>query len=181
MKKYKNSYNYGKRVTNPYTMIISTAIFCLWLISGNDYDDTYVREQDPVMKPVVVEQEETVEEKIKRYFPKSHVTMLAVAKAESGLNHKAQNWNCWYNEDKTVVYQSKVEGSHSTSCKKGHRKYSWSIDCGVLMRNYVGVKECPEVTIDEHLQEMAELSKARGFQPWYAWSNGSYKKFLASK
>lgn len=166
-------------------VLSSSILACAVLANYGSVDRVYVAEkpqEQAFMVPVIVEpKEESIEEKFKRHFPKSHVTFLAIAKAESGLDHSQQNWNCWYNNDRTIVYPEKVKGSHSTSCKKEHRKYSWSIDCGVLMKNYIGVKECPEVDIDTHLAEMAELSKKRGFQPWYAWSNGSYKKFLASK
>lgn len=178
----------GQFIHNKFTnwriwAISSTLLFCLIAANYGNQDRVYVAEKPQVeafLVPVVVTPPETIEEKFQRYFPKSHVTFLAIAHAESGLDHSQKNWNCWYNSDRSVVYPSKVKGSHSTSCKKEHRKYSWSMDCGLLMKNYIGVKECPVVDIDTHLEEMAELSKKRGFQPWFAWSNGSYKKFLAS-
>lgn len=123
-----------------------------------------------------------VKSKIKQYFPNSHVTMTAIATAESHLNNEAMNWNCYYNKNRTVVYTERVEGAHSTSCKKEHRKYSWSIDCFVLMKNYIGIKDCPtDVTLDEHLKEMAELSKKRGYQPWSAYNSGAHEKYLTQK
>lgn len=170
---------------NPLSVGIALVIGLIWCCTSGQYDDIYTADQVVEKKEVKVEEKELtkadVKLKIQEYFPRSHETMLAVAYAESGLNHNAQNWNCWYNENETIVYPSKVKGSHSTSCKKSHRAYSWSIDCGILMKNHIGLKVCPEVTIDEHLQEMAELSKARGFNPWFAFSNGSYKKYLAQK
>lgn len=154
-------------------------LFCLTTAHYSNIEYKYVAEKEQAfMVPIIVEPEPTVEDKIKQHFPKSYKTMIAVAKAESGLDHSQQNWNCWYNKDRTIVYPEKVKGSHSTSCKKEHRKYSWSMDCGLLMKNYIGVKECPEVDIDTHLEEMAELSKKRGFTPWYAWSNGSYLAYM---
>ncbi len=165
-------------------IILATILFCLTASSYGNAERVYVAEkpqEQAFMMPVIVEpKEETIEEKFKRYFPKSHKTMLAIAKAESNLNPEAKNWNCYYNDDMTIVYETRVKGSHSAACKKEHRKYSWSMDCGLLMKNYIGVKECPEVDIDIHLEEMAELSKRRGYSPWVAWSNGSFKKYLAN-
>ena len=167
---------------NPLSVGIALVIGLIWCCTPGQYDDVYVAE--PEVTPVVkVEAKELtkaeIESKIKLHFPKSYHTMIAVAYAESGLNHNSQNWNCWYNKDETIVYSSKVQGSHSTSCKKSHRVYSWSIDCGTLMKNYIGITQCPNVSVDEHLKEMAELSKSRGFNPWFGYTNGSYKKYLA--
>lgn len=181
MKKYSHSYNYGKRI-NPVSIGISLVIAFIWCISG-DYDDTYVADKPEVsvfMTATVVEnpENESIETKIRKYFPRSSKTMLAVAYAESGLNHDAQNWNCYYSHG--VATTTPIKGG-SRSCEKKDRALAWSMDCGVLMKNYIGVKQCPKVDVDEHLQEMAELSKARGFQPWVAYSNGSYKKYLSQK
>lgn len=61
------------------------------------------------------------------------------------------------------------------ACKKQHRIYSWSIDCFLLQKNYIGLKTCPkDVTVDEHLKEVAELSKVCGFKCWSAYNNKSY-------
>lgn len=170
---------------NPLSVSIALVIGLLWVYSPAEYEDVYVAEPVKEVEQVKVTKQELtkkdIEEKIKFYFPRSYPTMTAVAYAESGLNHNSQNWNCWYNKDETIVYSRKVKGSHSTSCKKSHRAYSWSIDCGTLMKNYIAIKTCPDVSVDEHLKEMAELSKARGFNPWFGYTNGSYKKYLANK
>lgn len=117
--------------------------------------------------------EETVEDKIVKHFPRSHKTMIAIAKAESNMNPNAKNWNCYYNEDETIVYNTKVKGSHSTFCKKTHRVYAWSVDCGILQMN-VRSKDCPVETIDEHLEKAAELSRIQGLHAWVAYKNNSY-------
>jgi hypothetical protein len=146
------------------------------LANYGNTEKVYVAEvkEQVFLAPVIVQPEETVEEKIKRYFPRSHKTMLAIAKAESGLDNNAVNWNCYYNDEMTIVYETRVKGSHSAACKKGHRKYAWSVDCFVLQANYKG-KSCPtDVTIDQHLEEMAELSKKRSFSPWVAWQKGMH-------
>lgn len=157
-------------------ILSSSILACAVLANYGNADRVYVAEkpqEQAFMMPVIVEpKEETIEEKFKRYFPKSHTTMLAIAKAESGLDNTAINWNCHYNDDMTIVYETKVKGSHSAACKPNHRKYAWSVDCFLLQANYKG-KTCPtDVTLDEHLEEMAELSKKRHFQPWIAWQKG---------
>ena len=155
---------------------------CVILSNYGNVVKVYVAEvqQQAFLLPVIVEPEKTIEEKFKRYFPKSHVTMLAIAKAESGLNNEAKNWNCYYNKTETVVYETKVKGSHSRSCKKEHRKYAWSVDCGVLQLSVKG-KVCPVEDIDTHLEKAAELSKVQGKEAWVVYNTGAYKKHLTSK
>ena len=99
-----HKYKHGGRVFNPYTFVFSTLILVLWMISEvNHYDDTYVRENEPqvFLAPVIVDhpEDESIETKIRKYFPRSHVTMIAIAHAESGMNNSAKNWNCWYDKD----------------------------------------------------------------------------------
>lgn len=184
MKNKSHAYKYGSRVLNWRVAVLSiTIVWCAVMGYHADDDNTYVREPDEMavfMTATVVEPEPTIEEKFQQYFPKNHRTMLAIAKAESGLNESAQNWNCWYNKDETIVYKSKVKGSHSTSCKKQDRKHAWSMDCNILQASYIGVKECPKLTIDQHLKEMAELSKVQGFGAWFSWRDGKHLKYLAS-
>jgi hypothetical protein len=135
--------------------------------------------KDMVKGPV---SKDAVKNKIKEYFPNSYIIMTAIANAESHFNNDAMNWNCYYNKDKSIVYTTRVKGSHSTFCKPEHRKYSWSIDCFVFMKNYVGLKECPkDITLDEHLAEMAVLSKQRGFQPWSSYNAGVHEEYLTQK
>lgn len=181
MKSHK--YKTGRRVMNWRVGVLTlTIIYCAVMGYHSNDDLTYVREPDEMavfMTATVVDhpEDESVETKIRKYFPKSHKTMIAVAYAESGLDHEAMNWNCYYYKGKATTTPIKWG---SKSCNKEDRKLSWSIDCGVLMKNYIGIKTCPKVSVDEHLQEMAELSKKRGFQPWSAYNNKSYIKYLAS-
>lgn len=121
-----------------------------------------------------------IEARIVKFFPKSNKTMVAIAKAESGLNINAKNWNCFYNEDKSIVYRTRVKGSHSTSCKKEHRSFSYSVDCNVLQRNVQG-QVCPKQTLDEHLADVAKLSKVQGLQAWSVFNNGLHERHLAEK
>jgi len=135
-----------------------------------------------VIKPVVAPAttaEPTVEDKIRQYFPRSWKTMIAVAKAESHMSMNAKGWNCFYNEDETIVYTSKVKGSHSTHCKTSHRKYAWSVDCFLLQKNYKG-QQCPKgMTLDKHLQEVADLSRVQGLGAWTSYNDGKHLKYLA--
>ena len=184
MKKYSHSRKYGNRITNPYTLIFSTAIFCIWLMSENNhYDNTYVREPDVYMKPVVVEVKkvESIEDKIMHYFPRNGKTMIAVAHAESGMDMNAKGWNCYYNADETIVYSTRVKGAHSGACKKEHRSFAWSVDCFLLQRNYKG-QECPyDITLDDHLKDVAELSKVQGLSAWVSYNRGAHLKYLSQK
>jgi hypothetical protein len=183
MKSHK--YKTGRRVMNWRVWVIVLTIISVWVMShyGN-MDNTYVAEkkQDMFMKPVVVERvkEESIEGKIKFYFPRSHKTMLAIAKAESGLSMRAKNWNCYYYHGKATT--TPVKGG-SRACKTEDRKLAHSVDCYVLQDNQEdGITNCQEyMTVDKHLAEMAELSKKCGLQCWSAYNNGSYKKYLAQQ
>jgi len=163
------------------TLVLSSTILFVALTGhySNLDSDVYVAEPNVYMEPVVVEQE-SIESKIKKYFPRSHVSMIAIAHAESGMNPEAKNWNCYYNKNETIVYSTRVKGSHSTACKKQHRKYAWSVDCGILQLSVKG-KECPNEDIDTHLQKAANLSRVQGKDAWVVYKTGAYKKYLADK
>lgn len=164
---YKRTYykEYGALVT---------FIFITFLSLTPIEDQVYVREVKPVEATVVEVKEETMEQKIVKHFPRSHKTMIAIAYAESGMKMEAKGFNCYYNDDMTIVYETRVKGSHSAACKPSHRKYAWSVDCFALQRNYKG-QECPKgVTVDAHLEEVAELSKVQGLQAWSSFNNGRY-------
>lgn len=182
MKKYSHSRSYGSRVFNWRTLIVSvTVVSCLVVSNYSNRDLSYVAESsEPIafLVPMIVEPEPTVEDKIKEYFPRNWKTMIAIAHAESNMNHDAVGYNCYYNKKETVVYLERIKGSHSTACKKEHRKYAWSVDCGILQRNHKG-RECPDVSVDEHLEDVANLSKKQGLQAWVTYNTGAYKKYLA--
>lgn len=108
----------------------------------------------------VIEKPKTTTEKISEKLPKE---FLAIARAESGMNPRAKNWNCWY-------------GEVSRSCDKADRPRAWSVDCGLFQKNVLGT-ECPErlFDVDININETASLYESRGFQPWSAsmhvWTN----------
>jgi hypothetical protein len=138
--------------------------------------ETYTAEPQVIATTTpVVKKQLTIEDKIRSHFPKSHKTIIAIAHAESGMNNNAIGYNCYYNSDETIVYETKVKGSHSRACQPNHRKYSWSVDCFLLQKNYPGRKTCPkDVTLDQHLKEVAELSRVQGLSAWTSYTNGSY-------
>jgi len=164
---------------NPLSVGIALVIGLIWACTPAQYDDVYVAE--PVDNQLAIENrivdnqltKKEIEDKIREYFPRSYKTMIPIAYAESGLNPNAKGWNCFYNKDETVVYSSRVKGSHSTACKKSHRVYAYSVDCNVLQRNVKG-QVCPNITLDEHLQEVAALSKVQGFKAWSAFNQGKH-------
>ena len=162
---------------NPLSVSLALVIALMWLCTPPDYDDVYVAEPEVFMQPIVVEVEPTPEQKIQQYFPRSWKTMIAIAHAESQMNPKAKGWNCYYNKDETIVYSTRVKGAHSTACKPSHRNLAYSVDCNILQRNVKG-QVCPEQTLDEHLQEVAELSRVQGLSAWSAYNNKSYLKYL---
>ena len=182
MKNKSHKYRSGKRV-NPLSISIALLIAFIWCISGNNYDDTYVREPKPVavyMTATVVDhpQDESIETKIRKYFPRHGTTMIAIAHAESGMSMKAKGYNCYYSNGKATT--TPIKGG-SKACKVEDRGIAWSVDCFALQRNYIG-KECPKgVTADEHLKEVADLSRVQGLDAWTVYRTGAYKRYLAQQ
>lgn len=174
-KKYSHSRQYGKRV-NLLSISIALLIGTIFYIIPNDYGtEIYAQPNDIQLKEVVETRltKADIENKIKFYFPRSWPTMIPIAYAESGLNINAKGYNCYYNQDKTIVYATRVKGSHSTACKPSHRSFAYSVDCNVLQRNVKG-QVCPKKTLDEHLKEVADLSRVQGLQAWSSFNQGKH-------
>lgn len=95
---------------------------------------------------------------------------VAIFTAESGLNPKAMNWNCEYQENGRLV---------SRACNKEDRERAWSVDCGVAQLNFAGTI-CPEQAFDPMWNlRMARLKYDRqGKEAWVASWDDNYKKFL---
>lgn len=110
-------------------------------------------------------------------FPKNGEVMVAIALAESNLQVNAQGFNCFYK--KGVLYKERVKGAVSRHCDKGDEVYAWSTDCFPLQRNYVGTTKCPDVPIEQHIKEVAELSRVCDLNCWSAYNNGSWKSKLS--
>lgn len=179
--KKNHQYKTGRRIMNWRVVVLSATVLWCAVAGYHSNDDlTYTREHQEYPLPVFVKEEvkePTIEDKIRQYFPRNWKTMIAIAHAESKMNNNAIGYNCWYKGD--VVYKEKVIGAESKACKKHDRKYSWSIDCFLLQKNYVGLKECPKnVTLEQHLQEVSELSKVQGLQAWSSFNSGAHKKYL---
>jgi hypothetical protein len=175
MKSHK--YVYGGRINWRSLTIAFTLAFCAFLGSYVDRDEVYIadKSEEVLMKPVVV-QEPTMEDKIREYFPRNWKTMVAIAHAESHMDMQAKGYNCFYYHGKATT--TPIKGG-SKACKIEDRHLSYSVDCFILQRNYKG-KECPSnVSLDQHLKEVAELSKVQNLNAWSSFNNGSYKRFLA--
>lgn len=170
IKPRSHKYKHGGRVLGWRVWVIIFTIFAIWVLShyGN-MDNTYTREVNDdqlFMKPVVVEPEPTIEDKIREYFPRNWKTMIAIAHAESRMNMNAVGYNCMYN-------------GVSKACKKEDRSKAWSVDCFVLQKNYPGRKTCPEgVTLDMHLRESANLSRVQGLQAWVTYNTKMHEQYL---
>lgn len=130
-------------------------------------------EWDPCgLTSVICEGERTgVEAVIADTFPEEPDTMIAIAKAESGLNVKAMGWNCRYTRKDGTMY--------STACVPGDRGKAWSVDCGLMQINTPG-KVCPSELFDvEHNLSIARKKYERqGKDAWVAHWTNSYKKYL---
>ena len=102
---------------------------------------------------VVVEKPKTTTEKILEKLPKE---FIAIARAESGMNPRAQNWNCRYD-------------GVSKPCLPADRPLAWSVDCGLFQINTEGT-HCPEslFDLDINISKALDLYSTRGMQPWKA-------------
>ncbi len=99
---------------------------------------------------IVEVKELTIEEKIAKAFPENPAVMIAVFKAESGLNPMATNKN--------------TNGSR---------------DIGIAQINSVhGHDDLEMFDVDKNLKVAREIYDKQGILAWYGFSNGSYKKFM---
>lgn len=160
-------------------VLVATILFCFIASHYGNKDNTYVaeREVSVYMTATVVDhpEDESIETKIRKYFPRSHKTIIAIAKAESQMNPKAVGYNCFYYQGKATT--TPIKGG-SKSCKVEDRKLAWSRDCGLLQLNTTA-KSCPKETVDQHLQRAAELSRVQGLQAWVTFNTGAHEKHLA--
>lgn len=178
MKTQSHQYKTGRRIVSPYTFIFSVAIFCIWLVSNQGYDNTYVSDHINHDAVVVTEKKEvTVEDKIREYFPKNWKTMVAVAHAESQMNQKAVGYNCYYADG--IATSTAIKGG-SRSCDVKDRSLAWSRDCGLLQINTTK-KSCPKETLDEHLKRAADLSRSQGLGAWVTYNENLHAKYLTNK
>ena len=105
---------------------------------------------EPVQAKEIEVKELTIEEKISKMFPENPTVMIAVAKAESGLDPMATNRNT-----------------------NGTR------DIGILMVNSVhGYDDLEMFDVDKNLAAAREVYDKQGITAWSAFNNGSYKKFM---
>jgi len=111
--------------------------------------------------------DDSIEGKIRREFGVEGEIALAVFKAESRLKNDAINYNC--------------EGYPNGICPKGLEHKAWSVDCGIAQINTLG-KTCPKELFDPevNIKKAKEMHSKRGFQPWYTFKDGVYKKYLTT-
>ena len=106
--------------------------------------------------------EEEIIKYIRTVFHEDPDVAVAVFKAESGLNPKAYN-------------------PELNSKKLGYTKYS---SCGIVQHNDVRCvpynEDNPSILYDwkYNIDFGYEKWKSRGWKPWGAYTNGSYKKYL---
>ena len=183
-KKISHKYNYGGRVLGWRVWVIVGTIFAIWVLShyGN-LDNTYVAEiatSTPMITKVAPSKPAcpingNIEETIAKHFPKNKCKMIAIAKAESRLKMEAKGYNCYYSKGVATTTYIKYG---SKACLPEDRHLAHSVDCFVLQDNQPGSKECPKgVTLDQHVKEMASLSRVCGLNCWSAYKDGSWKKY----
>jgi len=93
-----------------------------------------------------------IEQKIREAFPDNHRVMLAIAQAESNLNPSALN-------------------------PESHNGCDGSF--GVFQIACLHVDD-PEMLydVDYNIEIAKGIYEAQGYQPWGAWSDGNFKKYL---
>lgn len=120
--------------------------------------------------------EPSIEDLIRKYFPRSHKTIVAIAKAESGMTMDAVGYNCYYYRG--VATTTKIVGG-SRACDVPDRHLAWSRDCGILQINTTA-KVCPKETVDEHLKRAADLSRVQGLGAWVTYNTGAHEQYMVA-
>lgn len=171
-----------------YVLYLSGSVFVPYV--GQMLDEKFTKViiiENPTIREAHAEEGETIEtiiedvteevipetsliEEISKIFPEEPETAIAIFKAESGLSLNAKGWNCRYSINGTVV---------SKACNPEDRQNAWSVDCGIAQINIPG-KECSKelLGLDKNLELAREKYQQRGWHPWTAYKNNSYKKFL---
>lgn len=137
---------------------------------------------------------------ISKHFPRSGYKMIAIALAEnSKLDVNAINYNCYYkgywkkemnpktNTKKYVaivtdpkVLDVQTEGVISTWCRQAvDREFAHSVDCFLLQDKKDKVNTCPKnVTLESHIEHMAQRSKVEGLGMWSSYSTGTWQEYV---
>lgn len=123
---------------------------------------SYVRAETPPPCDVELNTEESITLCIKDLWRADSDVAIAVAKAESGLNPNAINYNCRYN-------------GKSTFCKKGDLTKAWSCDVSVFQIN---VSCGTKMTTRENIMKAYEMYQKRGWQPWVAYNDKKHLVYL---
>ena len=99
---------------------------------------------------VVEVKELTIEEKIAKTFPENPELMIAVFKAESGLD--------------PLAFHKNTNGSH---------------DIGIAQINSIhGGDDLELFDVDKNLKVAREVYDKQGIGAWYGFSNGGYKQYM---
>ena len=99
---------------------------------------------------IVEVKELTIEEKIAKTFPENPMIMLAIAKAESGMNPLAS-----------------------------HKNTNGSVDIGLFQINSIHGKDQLELfDVDHNLEVARQVYEKQGLGAWVAFSSGAYLKYV---
>lgn len=96
---------------------------------------------------------------IENFGSENLITAKAIMRAESGCRHDS------------------VGDNHITYAQNG---VTYGMSCGLFQYRFLpGRPSCEEMKIPErNIEEAAKLWKARGWQPWGAYTSGAYLKFM---
>jgi hypothetical protein len=150
----------------------------------------YIAQKEIVQEtPKPKTEKQVIVQKIAEAFPNNKEVMVAIALEESGLTLDKTGYNCFYklggttydslierNIDLNSVSKERLKGYVSTWCRKGHEKYAWSKDGGLLQVNNA---KPIHYTLDGNLEEAKRRYKEKGLNAWVSYSTGRYQKHLA--
>lgn len=154
------SFNNREAIRAKIGQILLLILMILWIIEcGKEIFQTrtitiknvQAKEVQAIQEIKEVKKELSIEEKIKNAFPDNYEIMIAIAKAESGMDPKKQpNGN-----------------------KDG------SIDTGIFRINSChGYDVIYLSDVDNNIKVAKEIYKKQGLDAWVAYKNNSFKKFL---
>lgn len=117
---------------------------------------------------------------LQKYFIDCDVvnTMWLIAQAEAKGHPSVIGYNCYYIKD--VVYETRVNGAISKSCKSGHEGYAWSYDVGYFQINTASSdKSIDELQdLETNFKEAQKIKKTQGYNAWWTYKNGLHLSYL---
>lgn len=157
-KHFVERYKTKKNILAFFLLLVNS--FIVWNISlqvpeiSIKWDSTPISIENPVQAKFEpnqsIPEEKTIEEKIAETFPENPELMIAVFKAESGLNQYAT-----------------------------HKNTNGTRDIGIAQINSVhGEDDLEMFDVDKNLKAARAIYDKQGIMAWYGFSNGGYKQYM---